>query len=132
MTTLEQIRSLKPRHVWLAPPGNAYSPLQSVNQRSPTQIQELKAKRAHATKLYESTVEIAKFCQQQGTHVTVELPEKCEAWRLPVLQRLRFEMGLQTCVTKGCAVGLRGGDGQLMMKGWRLVTSHDDAQTLPM
>ena len=118
------IKSLKPRHVWIAPPGNAYSPLQSVKEHSPAQIQELKAKRAHATKLYESTVEIVKFCQQQGTHVTVELPEKCEAWRLPILQKLRFEMGLQGCVTKGCAVGLRGGDGQLMMKGWRLVTSH--------
>ncbi|CAE7662420.1 RE1 [Symbiodinium sp. CCMP2592] len=87
-------------------------------------IQELKAKRAHANKLYESTIEIVKFCQQQGTHVTVELPEKCEAWRLPLFQKLRFEMGLQTCVTKGCSVGLRGGDGQMMMKGWRLVTSH--------
>ncbi|CAE7833265.1 RE1 [Symbiodinium sp. CCMP2592] len=117
--TLEQIRTLKPRHVWLSPPSGPFSPLQSINQRTPSQIQELKAKRANATRIYESTLEIAKVCMQMGIHVSVEISERSEAWRLPVLQKLRFNMGLHTCTVKGCAVGLVGQDGQLMQKGWR-------------
>ena len=41
-----------------------------------------------------------------------------------MFQRLRFHMGLHTSVVKGCSVGLRGQDGQLIQKGWRIVTSH--------
>ena len=123
-TILEQLRTLKPRHVWISPPSGAFSPLQNINQRTPGQIQDLKAKRAHATKLYEGTLEIVKVCLQLGLHVTVEMSERSEAWRLPVMQRIRLHMGLHTCVMKGCTVGLRGKDNMLMQKGWRLVTSH--------
>ena len=58
-----------------------------------------------------------------GIHVAVEVAERSEAWRLPVFQKLRFEMGLFTAVTKGCSVGLKGNEGQLMQKG-RIVTTH--------
>ena len=121
---LEQIRVLKPRNVWLAPPCGPFSPLQNINQRTPAQLQDLKAKRANATRIYESTLEIVKVCIQLGIHVAVELSERSEAWRLPVLQKLRLHMGLHTAVTKGCSVGLRGQGGQLMQKGWRVVTTH--------
>ena len=121
---LEQILALRPKRVWISPPCGPYSPLQNVNQRSPAQIRELKAKRATAQRIYESTLEIVKVCLQKGIHVTVELAERCEAWRLPIFQKLRFEMGLYTAVTKGCSVGLKGQDGVLMQKGWRIVTSH--------
>ena len=121
---LEQVHSLKPRHVWVALPGNAFSSLQHINQRTAAQIQDLKAKRALAIRIYENTVEIVKTCLQWGDHVSVELSERSEAWRLPVLQRLRFQMGLSSCVAKGCTVGLKGSNGNLMLKGWRIVTSH--------
>ena len=121
---LEQIYALQPKRVWVSPPCGPYSPLQNVNQRSPAQIRELKAKRATAQRIYDSTLEIVKVCLQLGIHVTVDLAERCEAWRLPALQKLRFDMGLYTAVTKGCAVGLKGQDGALMQKGWRIVTSH--------
>ena len=120
---VEQIRTLKPKRVWISPPCGPYSPLQNVNQKTPAQIQDLKAKRAVAQRIYESTEEIVKPCLQLGIHVSVELAERCEAWRLPVFQRLRFDMGLFTGVTKGCSVGLKGQDGRLMQKGWRIVTS---------
>ena len=121
---LEQIYSLKPKHVWVSLPGQAFSSLQHINQRTQAQIQDLKAKRALAMTVYESTVEIAKTCLQLGIHCTVALGERSEAWRLPVLQKLRFQMGLFTGVVKGCTVGLKGSNGQLMMKGWRVVTTH--------
>ena len=121
---LEQIQVLRPKNVWISPPCGPYSPLQNVNQRSPAQIRELKVKRATAQRIYGSTLEIVKICLQLGIHITVELAERCEAWRLPIFQKLRFEMGLHTAVTKGCSVGLKGQDGALMQKGWRIVTSH--------
>ena len=121
---VEQILSLKPKHVWISLPGKAFSTLQNINQRTPTQVQDLKAKRTLAIRTFESTVEITKVCRQAGIHVTVELSERSEAWRLPVLQKLRFESGLLSCVVKGCAVGLRGSNGKLMQKGWRILTTH--------
>ena len=102
---LEQIRVLRPKRVWVSPPCDPYSPLQNFNQRTPAQVQDLKHKRATAQRIYESTLEIVKVCLQLGIHATVELAERCEAWRLPVFQKLRFEMGLHTAVTKGCSVG---------------------------
>ena len=42
---VEQILSLKPKHVWISLPGKAFSTLQNINQRTPTQVQDLKAKR---------------------------------------------------------------------------------------
>ena len=83
---LEQIHVLRPRNVWVSPPCGPYSPLQHVNQRTPSQIRDLKAKRATAQRIYESTLEIVKVCLQLGVHVVVELAERCEAWRLPVFQ----------------------------------------------
>ena len=124
---LEQIRTLKPRqprHVWISPPTKAFSPLQNLNQRTPAQVRDLKAKRALEIQTFENTVELVKTCMQVGSHVTVELAEKSEAWRLPVLQELRYHMGLHTCVSNGCAVGLRGQNNKLLQKGWRLVTTH--------
>ena len=122
--TLEQVRCMHPKHVWIALPGEAFSSLQSLNQKTPTQVRDLKAKRALAIQIYESTEEIAKACMQAGIHVTLELGEKNEAWRLPVMQRLRLHSNMYTCVTKGCAVGLKGSSGRLLQKGWRLVTTH--------
>ena len=121
---IEQIRCTNPKHVWIALPGEAFSSLQNLNQKNPNQVRDLKAKRALAIKYYESTEELAKICVSAGIHVTVELGEKNEVWRLPVMQRLRLHSGMYTCVTKGCAVGLKSGSGRLIQKGWRLVTTH--------
>ena len=121
---LEQVRCTHPKHVWIALPGEAFSSLQSLNQKTPTQVRDLKAKRALATQYYENTEELVKVCLGVGIHVTIELSEKSEAWRLPVMQRLRLHSNLYTCVTKGCAVGLKGSSGRLLQKGWRLVTTH--------
>ena len=124
LLVLEQIHTMRPKRVWISPPCGPYSPLQNINQRSPSQVRELKAKRVVACRIYDSTLEIVKTCLQLGIHVAVELAEKCEAWRLPIFQKLRFDLGLFTGVTKGCSVGLKGQDGRLLQKGWRIVTSH--------
>ena len=121
---LEQIRVLNPEHVWISPPDSAFSPLQRANQRNPQQVKELKHKREQAICLYHHVREVMRVCTQLGIHCTLELSEKSEAWRLPVMQEIQHDMGYHVSVTKGCSVGLSDAQGRLLQKGWRLVTSH--------
>ena len=58
-----------------------------------------------------------KVCTQLGIHCTVELSERSEAWRLPVFQELQYGLGYFVAVTKGCSVGLKGKQGNLVQKG---------------
>ena len=121
---LEQIETLRPGVVWLAPPCEAYSPLQRTNQRSEAQKEELKAKRQVATSVYVGCSVIWHYCVQQGIHVVWELPEKSDAWRLPLLQDMIRRYNPKTATTKGCQVNARDGAGKLVQKGWKLMTTH--------
>ena len=121
---LEQIRVLNPEHVWISPPDSAFSPMQRATQRNPQQVKELRLKREQAISMYHNVREAMKVCTQQGIHCTMELSERSEAWRLPVMQEIQHDLGYHVSVTKGCSVGLSDGQGRLLQKGWRLVTSH--------
>ena len=115
----------RPQHVWLSPPCGPFSPLQRTNQRTPEQVQELKTKRQRAIRIYVGTTCVMHYAIQRGIHVTLELAERSDAWRLPVLNQLQKKYMLHQAVTKGCAVGLRNPkDGRLMQKGWRILTTH--------
>ena len=121
---LNRIREERPQHVWLSPPCGPYSPLQNTNQRTPEQCEELKRKRREALRIYLSAACIVHLCVQVGSHVTWELAERSQAWRLPVLYNLQNKLGMHVAVTKGCRVGLRPPKGgHLMQKGWRLMTT---------
>ena len=75
-------------------------------------------------RIYVACCVVLHVCVQKGIHVTLELAERCQAWRLPLFQNLQTKYSLYATVTKGCRVGLRSKkDGQLMQKGWRIVTS---------
>ncbi|CAE7632776.1 RE1 [Symbiodinium sp. CCMP2592] len=121
---VEQIRGLNPKHVWITVPGSPYSPMQRANQRDSQQVRELREKREEAIATYHAAREIMRVCLHMGIHCTVEMSENSEAWRLPVFQELQHGMGLSVATVKGCAVGLQGRQGKLLMKGWRLVTTH--------
>ena len=118
--------------VWLSPPCGPYSPLHNANARNDRQRAELQEKRREALKIYIGACVIVHYCVQRGTHVAVELAERCLAWRLPVFQKLQSRYQMQAVITKGCRVGLRGtADRPLMQKGWRVLTTHSRlAQTL--
>ena len=122
---LEQVELEKPQHIWIAPPCGAFSPLQHINQRTPEQRADLQAKRQHAIKMYRGASVVARFCVQRGIHVTWEWSERCQAWRLPLMQKLREKVLPFTAVVSGCSVNLReaGGD-KLLRKSWRVVTTH--------
>ena len=121
---LKRLDLEQPAHVWLSPPCGPYSPLQNVNARSESQKQELCAKREEAMRMYVGSCIIIHACVQRGIHVTFELSERCQAWRLPILSSLQQKYSLYSAVSKGCRVGLHDRKGVLMQKGWRILTAH--------
>ena len=118
------IQEKHPKHVHISPECGPYSPMQNLNQKTAAQKQELEQKRRAALKQYVGASCIFQFCIQMGIHVTWEWAEKCQAWRLPMIQRLMEKYSLYVATTHGCQVNLRNGDGQLMKKGWKLMTTH--------
>ena len=122
---LERIRMEQPQHVWLAPPVGARSPLTNMHQRTEAQRDELQAKRHEALRRYVACACVVHLCVQQGIHVSWEMPEQSQAWRLPLLNQLRSKYDLYTAVTKGCAVNCRDqAKGALVRQGWRIITTH--------
>ena len=121
---LKRLDLEQPAHVWLSPPCGPYSPLQNVNARSEAQRKELAMKRAEAMRMYVGSCIIIHACVQRGIHVTLELSERCQAWRLPILSSLQQKYTMYSAVSKGCRVGLRDRQGVLMQKGWRVLTTH--------
>lgn len=118
------IQEKRPKHVHISPECGPYSPMQNLNQKTAAQKQELEQKRRAALKQYVGASCVFQFCIQMGIHVTWEWAEKCQAWRLPMIQRLIEKYSLFVATTHGCQVNLRNGNGNLMKKGWKLMTTH--------
>ena len=104
---LDRIRMEQPQHVWLAPPAGAHSPLNNMNQRTEAQRDELQKKRDEAMRRYVACSCVVHLCVQLGIHVSWEMPERSQAWRLPLLHKLRDKYDLYSAVTKGCVVNHR-------------------------
>ena len=121
---LEQVEAQRPSIVWLKPPEKPYSPMQRTNQRSEAQKQELHNQRQEALKTYVSCSVVWHYCVQQGIHVVWEFAEKSDAWRLPLLQELNRRYSPYFAVTKGCRVNLRDGEGRLVQRGRKVMTTH--------
>ena len=114
-----------PTHVWISPPSDAFSPLQNLNGRTQQQQDELQDKRQEAMKIIVGACVVFHSCVQRGIHVTLELPEKCQAWRLPILCSLKNKYSLYDTVTHGCRVGLRNSPKEpLLRRGWKVLTTH--------
>ena len=122
---LRLLETERPTHVWLAPPVGPYCTLQNANAQNPQQAETLQRKREAAMRAYVGACVIFHACVQQGIHVTLEMSERCQAWRLPLFQRLQSKYQLYSAVTKGCRVGLRSSsEGPLMQKGWKILTTQ--------
>ena len=119
------IAELKPVHIWISCDCGPYSPLQRLNQRTPSQVDALEKKRAYALKEYLGGIQVAKCGTQHGAQVHWELSERCEAWKLTPIVNLTQELRLQKVTTHGCTVNLRARDtGELMCKGWTVATAN--------
>ena len=122
---LERIRLERPQHVWIAPMCDSYSALQNLNNKSPEQKAQVLEQRHTELKGLVGMACIVRLCVQLGIHVTVEIPERSQAWRLPVCQQLFTKQGLYSAITKGCGVNFRDPKNQqFIQKGWRIATTH--------
>ncbi|CAE6915033.1 unnamed protein product [Symbiodinium sp. CCMP2592] len=85
---------------------------------------ELEKKRREALRVYVGCSVILHHCIQKGIHVTWELSERCDAWRLPLIQNILRRYQLYTAVLKGCRVNLRDNKNRLLQKGWKIMTTQ--------
>jgi hypothetical protein len=66
--------------------------------------------------MYRGASVVARYCVQKGIHVTWEWAERCQAWRLPLMQKLRERVLPFTAVVSGCAVNLREAGGDRLLR----------------
>ena len=65
------------------------------------------------------------YATQKGIHVSWEWAQKCQAWRLPLIQQLIHKYQPWCSVVNGCQVNLRDPKGKgLLHKGWKVMTTH--------
>ena len=121
---LKLIDEQRPQHVWISPECGPYSIMQNVNQRNPQQVADLESKRREALKQYVGCCLIFHHCVQRGIHATWEWSQSCQAWRLPIIQRLVNKYQPFFSIVRGCQVNLRDDDGSFIQKGWKLMTTH--------
>ena len=120
------LETLRPEHCWISPECGPYSPLQAINQRSEAQAATLETKRRAALKQYVGASIVFQYCMQRGIHCTWEWAQRCQGWRLPLMQNIMKRYVPYTCVTQGCQVNLRDPKTHtLMHKGWKMMTSHE-------
>lgn len=125
-SVMAKIDKDQPMHVWLSLECGPFSRMQNVNQRNDRQREELAQKRANCIRQYVGGLLIYSHCVQQGIPVTWEWSETCDAWRLPMVQRVFQKYKPQFCVVKGCRVNLRDPkSGAYLGKGWKLATTHE-------
>ena len=85
---IHEIDTLNPEHVWMSPICGPYSIMQNINQRTEKQCEDLQNKRRDALKQYVGCALIFSYCVQRGIHVAWEWSQSCQAWRLPLMQKL--------------------------------------------
>ena len=69
---------------------------------SEKQVQELKKKCETCMRMYVGGLIIYSHCAQKGISATWEWSETCDAWRLPLVQRVFEKFQPHMVVTKGC------------------------------
>ena len=123
---LSAIDKERPLSVWLSLECGPFSKMQQINQRNEKQIADLKQKRELCIRMYVGGLIIFSYCAQRGIPVTWEWSETCDAWRLPMVQRVFSQFEPWMVVTKGCRVKLMDPKSkQLLGKGWKLATTHE-------
>ncbi len=116
----------RPDLVWLSPECGPYSPMQHLNQKGEKQRLALQEKRKHARLQYEGVCELARYADSLNIRFLIELSERCEAWQFPVFQKLKNDLQCAQGVCKGCQVGLRDTEGNLLSEGWKLLGSDHE------
>ena len=110
-------------NAWVSCACSPFCPLQRLNRGTPERAAALDEKRARAVKQYKGAQEVAISAAALGPQIHWELAERCEGWKLPLLETFVAKLGLEKVTCHGCAVGLRSADAkQLLCKGWTIAT----------
>lgn len=124
-SVLNKIDLHRPKHVWVSPICGPYSVMQNINQRTEEQKASLEAKRKSALKQYVACGIIFRYCHQRGIDVTWEWSQSCQAWRLPLIQKLMVDCQPHFAVIRGCQVNLRDAKQRFISKGWKIMTTNE-------
>ena len=125
-SVIKKIDDEKPLHVWISTECGPYSRMQNLNQRNPEQREALRQKREECLKQYVGGLAIYTHCCQTGVPCTWEWSETCDAWRLPMVQKVFQRWNPYMVVVKGCRVNLRDLKSKRFLgKGWKLATTHE-------
>lgn len=124
---IDRMTHERPLVVWVSPECGPYSPIQHLNRKTPQQRASLEEKRKHARKQYEGAMLLAKAAHHLGCTFVIELSERCEGWQQSWVEDLKEEVPLFFGICKGCQVGLKESSGQLLAKGWKLCSNHEES-----
>ena len=121
---IDRLRYEQPRHVWIALSSSAFSPCQNWNQQTREQQESLAQQRRQEHKRYIGASCVVHTCVQLGIHVSWIWPAQCQAWRLPLMQKLQQKYHMHQGMTKACSLGLRHpGSQQFMSQGWKVIST---------
>ena len=90
----------KPMHLWIACECSPFCPLQRLNRGTPEKAAALEEKQRRARKQYGGAFRVAKAAKKIGTQVHWELSERCEAWKLPLIEDVVWTLGLRRAPTR--------------------------------
>lgn len=122
---IQRVKLLKPKHLWIACECSPYCPLQHLNKGTPERKAKLDQKQERARNQYSGAIEVARAAWKQGTEVHWEFAQRCEAWKLPMIESYIQEFSLKKVSCNGCAVGLRTRDGKLALcKAWTIASRN--------
>ena len=115
------MKETRPGLVWLSPECGPYSPMQHLNMKTEKQHQDLAEKRARARQQYKGCCEIAEEAYKENIPFIIELSERCEGWSEALFSILHDRVPCVSGVCKGCQVGLRNEQRELLGERWKLL-----------
>ena len=118
----EGLDSTRPRWVWFSPPCGPDSPMQNLNQRTETQIENLAWKRSRAHRIQKNVWELIIWLQRSDWCEEVVLEQSSSCRSLGVNGTFgELKRQFHGALVPGCQWGLKS-QGFLSSKSWYVIT----------
>ena len=125
LASAKVLRENKPRNVHFSPPCFPWSQFQNLNQRTPTQCEELHIKREIGRKIFKHLEKLAQIqLYEVGGDLSGEQPWTASSWKEPSWSRISRMAGGRFRVD-GCRYGMKHPSNEkLLQKGWGFFATH--------